>query len=375
MARTESTTAVRLPKGVGQLPSWWLDQVPHDTRDDVLRSQRRLYRQSIGLPRESHEEETHAIELEKQRLDSFKEISSRSLGLNDVVVDQQQQQQQQQQYGHAASPRQIADNNQQEQQQQQQQQQQQEQQQQVTEAATESQGHDSSNTATGKAFKFNITMTSDEEGAAVEARRQKDQHYVEEYGQQNLRARPGNVNVVDSARLSNRSLAQNSSPTKTDAIELSPGENESVDNTLLKNDIVEVGTSDVDSSTSPSKDKSAPPPPTKKFNTAFTGVSPFDFAMQQRAREKERREKVRLSREGLAQHHGAVLLADKAAEHKARDEEERRKKKEAEEMLKMFKAADLDKTYEVAAELKKMQIETKLKKKEAEENLKGYRER
>ena len=41
----------------------------------------------------------------------------------------------------------------------------------------------------------------------------------------------------------------------------------------------------------------------------------------------------------------------------------------------MFKAADLDKHYEVAAELKKLQIEDKLKKKEAEEHLKGYRER
>ena len=63
-----TTEAIILPKGVGQLPTWWLEEVPHDTRDDVLRSQRRVYRQSIGLPTESHEEETRAIEMHEVQL-------------------------------------------------------------------------------------------------------------------------------------------------------------------------------------------------------------------------------------------------------------------------------------------------------------------
>lgn len=331
-----STEAISLPKGVGQLPSWWLEEVPHDTRDDVLRSQRRVYRRSVGLPTESHEEETRAIEIEKRRLDSISVISARSLLIDDIEVQ-----------GASLSAANAAK--------------------QMKIEMTDAEGNDSANSTTGKAFKLNITMTSDEEGAAVEARRQKDLQ-SEDYGQQKLRARPGNVKTVDSVRLNRDQYGNSNVATK-------PG-GDGYKIAKLTTGSASLGEESTSPSTSASASapKLAVPSP-KKFDTAFTGVSPFDFAMQQRAREKERREKERLSREGLAQHHGAVLLADKAAEHKAKEDEERRKKKEAEDLLKMFKAADLDKHYEVAAELKKLQIEDKIKKKEAEEHLKGYRER
>ena len=235
---------------------------------------------------------------------------------------------------------------------------------QVAHETTETEGDDSANGSTGKLFKLNITMTSDEEGAAVEARRQKDLQ-SEEYGQQKLRARPGNVKTVDSVRLNQDQYGNANDPTERREVNYKTGDS-ITEPAFVGEEFAGPA------SASPTK-RFLPPP--KKFDTAFTGVSPFDFAMQQRAREKERREKERLSREGLAQHHGGVLLADKAAQHKAKEDEERRRKKEAEDLLKMFKAADLDKHYEVAAELKKLQIEDKLKKKEAEEHLKGYRER
>ena len=331
-----TTEAISLPKGVGQLPTWWLEEVPHDTRDDVLRSQRRVYRQSIGLPVESHEDETRAIEMQKQRLDSMSVISSRSLGLDDMEA-----------HGESTSATNAA--------------------QQGAPQTVETDGNDSGNNSTGKPFKLNITMTSDEEGAAVEARRQKALQ-SEDYGQQKLRARPGNVKTVDSVRLNQDQYGNTNDPMEREV------ENK-VGYSIADPSSVGEESARRSSTSSASPTKRLVPPNPKKFDTAFTGVSPFDFAMQQRAREKERRETERLSRESLVQHHGGVLLADKAAEHKAKEDEERRKKKEAEDLLKMFKAADLDKHYEVAAELKKLQIEDKLKKKEAEEHLKGYRER
>lgn len=331
-----TTEAISLPKGVGQLPNWWLEEVPHDTRDDVLRKQRRIYRQSIGLPKESHEEETKAIEKEKQRLDSISAISMRSLTAGTLEESDTTM---------------------------------------MTVTAIEQVSREMKETediggvpTPEKPFKFNITMTSMEEDAVVEARRQKDVQ-SEDYGQDKLRARPGNVKTVDSVKLDrNVSGTVKDQPTA----EVSR-KSRSADSRTNEPSIASLRSGST-STASESRTEQAPVAP-KKYNTAFTGVSPFDFAMQQRAKEKERREKERISREGLAQHHGALLMADKAAEHKAKEEEERRKKKEAEELLKMFKAADLDKQYEVAAELKKLQIEDKLKKKEAEEHLKGYRER
>ena len=331
-----STEAISLPKGVGQLPTWWLEEVPHETRDDVLRSQRRVYRRSVGLPTESHEEETRAIQIEKQRIDSLSSISARSLVIDDIETRETS-------LDAANAPQQFKVE------------------------MIDAEGDDSASSTLGKPFKLNITMTSVEEGAAVEARRQKDL-LSEDYGQQKLRARPGNVKTVDSVHLNRDQYGNANEPTKPgkDGYKIS-------NSTAASASLGEKSTSPFTTASACAPTSTAPSP--KKFDTAFTGVSPFDFAMQQRAREKERREKERLSREGLAQHHGAVLLADKAAEHKAKDDEVRRKKKEAEDLLKMFKAADLDKHYEVAAELKKLQIEDKLKKKEAEEHLKGYRER
>jgi polysaccharide pyruvyl transferase WcaK-like protein len=82
-----------------------------------------------------------------------------------------------------------------------------------------------------------------------------------------------------------------------------------------------------------------------------------------------------LAKEALATHHKHSLEADSAVELKAKEQEQRRQKREAEEHLKAFKAADLDKKYEVAAELKKLHLEERQKKREADEHLKGYRER
>lgn len=331
-----TTEAIDLPKGVGQLPTWWLEEVPHETRDDVLRKRRRIYRQSIGLPKESHEEETKAIEKEKQRLDSISAISMRSLTAGNEKESSTMT---------VTAIEQVAREM----------------------KETEDESDIGVVPTPEKPFKFNITMTSTEEDAVVEARRQKDVQ-SEDYGQDKLRARPGNVKTVDSVKL-DQNLGGSAKDQATVGVSR---ESRSADSRTTSIASVRSGSTRVVASES--RHQQAPEAP-KKYNTAFTGVSPFDFAMQQRAKEKERREKERISREGLAQHHGALLMADKAAEHKAKEEEERRKKKEAEELLKMFKAADLDKQYEVAAELKKLQIEDKQKKKEAEEHLKGYRER
>ena len=109
----------------------------------------------------------------------------------------------------------------------------------------------------------------------------------------------------------------------------------------------------------------------RKFQTAFTGVSPFDFAMQQRAREQERREKERLARESLSRHHAETVEYDRVSEQKQKMLEEKRKKKEAEENIKMFRKDTLDS--DLATELKRRQIEEKRKKKEACEQHHEYK--
>ena len=105
--------------------------------------------------------------------------------------------------------------------------------------------------------------------------------------------------------------------------------------------------------------------PIRSFKTAFTGVSPFDFAMQQRAREQERREKERLARESLRAHNAAKVEKDRASQQKQKDLEEKRKKKEAEDALKNFKKTSLESDLET--ELTRRRQEDKRKKKEAEE--------
>lgn len=104
--------------------------------------------------------------------------------------------------------------------------------------------------------------------------------------------------------------------------------------------------------------------PVRSFKTAFTGVSPFDFAMQQRAMEQERREKERIARESLARHHAEKVESEKAREQKLKDLEQKRKKKEAEEALKKFRKETLESDLETA--LKRRELEDKRKKKEAE---------
>lgn len=109
----------------------------------------------------------------------------------------------------------------------------------------------------------------------------------------------------------------------------------------------------------------------RKFKTAFTGVSPFDFAMQQRAREQERREKERLARESLSRHHAETAEYDRVSEQKQKYLEEKRKKKEAEEYRKQFKGVTLDS--DLATELKRRHMEEKRKKKEACEQHHEYK--
>ena len=112
----------------------------------------------------------------------------------------------------------------------------------------------------------------------------------------------------------------------------------------------------------------------KSYKTSFTGASPFDFAMQQKAREKERRAKERIYKESLAQHHGHSVEVDKAAKLLAKEREQRRKKKEAKDNLQGFKI-DLvaDATFNKAAELRRLNQEDKRKKKEAEEMRRGHK--
>lgn len=111
----------------------------------------------------------------------------------------------------------------------------------------------------------------------------------------------------------------------------------------------------------------------RKFKTAFTGAGAFDFAMQQRAQEKERREKERLAREALKQHSADAMEAVRVRQQKQRDLEEKRKKKEAEENLKGFKNLALDSMLDKSTELKQQKLEDKRQKKEAEEKRHEYK--
>ena len=118
--------------------------------------------------------------------------------------------------------------------------------------------------------------------------------------------------------------------------------------------------------------ETAPERQPRVFTTAFTGVSHFDFAMQQRAQEKERRERERLDKEGLARHHAQVVLVDTAAELRKKQQEESRLKKEAEANLKKFKNDHGPSQFDTAGNLKKLDQEQKKAKKEAEEHNHGF---
>ena len=126
-------------------------------------------------------------------------------------------------------------------------------------------------------------------------------------------------------------------------------------------------------STATSTPSSLPTRQPRHFTTAFTGVSSFDFAMQQRAREQERREKERLAREALARHHADMVEVARASEQKQMYLEEKRKKKEAEENLKGFKKFTLDGAFDKSTELKRQNMEEKRQKKEAEEKIHEYK--
>lgn len=321
-------TSATLPKGVGQLPQWWLDNVLHDIRDDVLKLKRRISRRTLGLPNEQPQHELEAIEMEKNRLDSISTQSKAAGVSNPEVVEYDASMN-----GDDSILASLA----------------------ASEAELlvegETKGHGG----------FHITMTSEEEAAAVNKNRQKSASSLE-YGQDLLRKRSGNIKTFDSFRI-DEGEHQEEAPT-------SPGAKASPEKTIQEED--------EDTTPSPVRSwsrKNSGTPTGKSYKTEFTGVSPFDFAMQQRAKQKERREKERLAKEALTRHHGHSQEANRAAQSKAKEKEERRKVKEAEENLKAFKTADLDKKHEVANDLKKLQIEEKQKKREAEEHLKGYRER
>jgi hypothetical protein len=296
-----------LPPGVGQLPDWWLQNVEHDTLDDVLRKQRRLRRTRQGLPVESEEEESIGVQQDKEFIRQSLIASGRAGSHNALSV----------MAAAAAESDDLVSL--------------------VSQDTIDTDGDDGKRSS----LRLSVNMSREEEEDIVEARRDRSLG-KEEFGQDKLRHRPGSVKTVESVLL-NRDQYGNLVGSSAKA-------------TGGPNEVAE-------------------PRSTKEFKTDFTGVSSFDFAMQQRAREKERREKEREAREALAKHHGTSVEADKAAEQRAKEQEERRKRLEAEANLKAFKAADLDKKYEVAAELKKLQLEDKLKKKEANEHLKGYRER
>ena len=103
------------------------------------------------------------------------------------------------------------------------------------------------------------------------------------------------------------------------------------------------------------------------YKTAFTGVSPFDFAMQQRAQEKERRQKEKMDREGLTRHHAQVVQIESATELKKKQQEELRLKREAEDLHKNFKNDAGPSQFDTAGTLKKLALEQKNAKKEAEQ--------
>jgi hypothetical protein len=111
----------------------------------------------------------------------------------------------------------------------------------------------------------------------------------------------------------------------------------------------------------------------RTYKTAFTGAGAFDFAMQQRAQEKERREKERLARESLKQHSANTMEAERVRQQKQNDLEMRRKKQEAQENLKGFKNLALDSKMDKSTELKRQQLEHKRQTKEAEEKHHEYK--
>lgn len=346
-----SDNEYELPKGVGQLPDWWLDNVLHDVRDDILRKKRRKNRKIMGLPKETQQREDLAIGMEKTRLDS---ISATSEGGPAVVAAMM-----------AADETYVSSKD--------------------DEDLVADLGSvvSSMDTEERHRNKVNVNITNEEEAALVEARRAKKLGRAQ-YGQHHLRKREGNVKKVDSVYLkrqyhSGRDVIDDTADDTDDVIKASVAAGaaaSAVKEETVPEEEESVTTSSVSTNnTAQSSVAAGSTQQRRTYKTEFTGVSPFDFAMQQRAKEKERREKERQAREALSTHHGASLEADRAFQHRARDEEQKRQKKEAEEALKAFKAADLDKKYEVADKLKKLQIEDKLKKKEAEEHNKGYRER
>jgi hypothetical protein len=98
------------------------------------------------------------------------------------------------------------------------------------------------------------------------------------------------------------------------------------------------------------------------------------FAMEQRKRELEAREKAREAKELLAQGRGGYSTFDgKSAELKKFKQEQQRKEREAKESLHVARTTGGITPYNNAAELKALKIDQQQKKKEAKESLHGFK--
>mmetsp|Transcript_11357 Transcript_11357/g.12694 ORF Transcript_11357/g.12694 Transcript_11357/m.12694 type:complete len:428 (-) Transcript_11357:19-1302(-) len=416
-----------------QLPSWWLQGVLHDTREEQLRLKRRARREKAGLPPETENEENCGMEEEMRILDtlatngditeelieSYLIENSDTVPINSLhrspIGDKgddptfQQNSIIQNEFSEESNSTlknslKVGKNTTKEKEE---------------EAAKRRRKLERT---LGGSVKLSITMTSEEEAAEVEYRRSLLSTPSQILGPNLLKSRRGNIKTIiedkdmdiddeipEDCLIDNYTLRNNRERATENAgrtsVNVYQGKttnnvtrNRSSENAsqgaVLDNQnrhrlksVSPVSSKDVIKNASPVSPKSVGPGPIRKHDglspvkwsdsvnkKAFVGgsFSHFDFAMQQRALQKERREKERHARESLAIHHGASLELDRAAKLKAKEKEEREKRMEADYNLKSFKAANLN-TY--TAELKKLQIKDKMKKKEAEENLKGYRVR
>mmetsp|Transcript_28960 Transcript_28960/g.43744 ORF Transcript_28960/g.43744 Transcript_28960/m.43744 type:complete len:369 (+) Transcript_28960:136-1242(+) len=360
----------------GRLPSWWLEGVPHDTHDLQLR-QRRLSSQGGSESDDSYyskeksdhsETSSSASELTDTKSPSRGDmIMHQTMVENSRIIDK-----------HAPGIQSEADE--------------------IIREGTKS------------PRKLDIRMTSEEEAAAVEARRIKSMN-AEKFGQSFLKKRIGDSTTMGYKEAGSQGLYGTDGGLRlnikmtseeeaaavearreqyTPSMKIGPEllkkrasnrtvecniNNDSGKSIIVKSEKQKVTPQRYAKTTTQStpKDKETPSQEARKMN--FVGLSPFDFAMKQKKLMKERREKERRDKEALARHHGGTLELEKSTMKKAKEIEERKKRSEAEQNLKAFKAIGVEKKDEHAAELKKLQMQDKQRKKEAEDHLKGYRER
>mmetsp|Transcript_19320 Transcript_19320/g.28591 ORF Transcript_19320/g.28591 Transcript_19320/m.28591 type:complete len:374 (-) Transcript_19320:8-1129(-) len=365
----------------GRLPSWWLEGVLHDTYDDQLR-QRRLSNQAESDDSYYSKEKTDLSDTSSytsssgSELSDTKSSSQRNRIINQTLIENSL----------------VMDK---------------------ISSGVQSDDDEMNTDGTNISRKLDIRMTSEEEAAAVEARRNKSTK-AEIFGQSVLKNRAGSAGdskAVDYNDTGSQGLYGVSGGMKLSikmtseeeaaavearraqyapSIKIGPellkkrANNRTVDssskrdaNKSIPMKIERPKEMPTEHTKSPSHSivKTQPKTPQEGRKMNFVGLSPFDFAMKQKKLMKERREKERRDREGLARHHGGTLELEISAKKKAKQEEERKKRTEAEQNLKAFKTIGIEKKNEHTAELKMLQMQDKQRKKEAEEHLKGYRER